>query len=135
MRSRLSLLVTQPVVSPTWPTTSLIEAPELIGQAMCTVVQAASGESLDHWTSVGVIAVEADELRSLPFVDPAVAECPACPAVPLPLPVDDPFAERASRVGVERDCPARLIAEAQRPAFLVQVRQEFFVVAALRSES
>jgi hypothetical protein len=35
---------------------------------------------------------------------------------------------------VLKDCPARLIPKAQRPAFLDQVRQEFFVVAALRDE-
>jgi hypothetical protein len=46
---------------------------------MFTVVQAASGDNFVQSTVAGI--VEADELRSLPFVDPAVPERPACPAV------------------------------------------------------
>jgi hypothetical protein len=48
----------QPVVSPTWAASSRFETPELIGQAMCTVIQATSGESCSQAVELGIVGVE-----------------------------------------------------------------------------
>jgi hypothetical protein len=48
-------------VSPTWAATSLVESPQLIGNAMCVIVQAAVADSMSHWIVVGIDAVETDE--------------------------------------------------------------------------
>jgi hypothetical protein len=71
-RNSVSRVATQLVVSPTWTATSRLESPQLIGQAMCTVVHAACGESRSQAVELGIVGVEWDEFD--PAVESVVAD-------------------------------------------------------------
>ena len=92
-----------------------MEIPELIGQAMFTTIQAASGESLSQAIALGIVGVERDELGRLGDVT-GVEKCAAEPVCRSALERwSCPLAERVA---------VRLPAEAELPCCFDEVDDE-----------